>query len=61
MVEIANITPPVGINLFVVQGLFKEVRIKDLYYGVTPFLIADLVRTALLVAFPVISLWLPGR
>jgi TRAP-type C4-dicarboxylate transport system permease large subunit len=60
MVEIANITPPVGINLFVVQGLFKETRLKDLYYGVIPFLIADLVRTALLVAFPAISLCLVG-
>ena len=60
MVEIANITPPVGINLFVVQGLFKETRLKDLYQGVTPFIIADIVRTALLVAFPAISLCLVG-
>ena len=58
MVEIANISPPVGINLFVIQGLFKETRLKDLYWGVTPFLIADIIRTALLLAFPVLSLWL---
>jgi C4-dicarboxylate transporter, DctM subunit len=58
MVEIANISPPVGINLFVIQGLFKGSRIKDLYWGVTPFLIADIVRTALLVAFPFLSLCL---
>jgi len=61
MVEIANITPPVGINLFLVQGLFKETRLKDLYSGVTPFLIADIVRTAILIAFPAISLWLIGE
>jgi len=58
MVEIANISPPVGINLFVIQGLFRESRLKDLYWGVTPFLIADIVRTALLVAFPALSLCL---
>jgi len=58
MVEIANISPPVGINLFVIQGLFRESRLKDLYWGVTPFLIADIVRTALLVAFPFLSLCL---
>jgi C4-dicarboxylate transporter, DctM subunit len=61
MVEIANISPPVGINLFVIQGLFKETRLKDLYWGVTPFLIADIIRTALLLAFPVLSLWLIGK
>lgn len=61
MVEIANISPPVGINLFVIQGLFKETRVKDLYWGVTPFLIADIIRTALLLAFPVLSLWLIGK
>ena len=61
MVEIANISPPVGINLFVIQGLFKETQLKDLYWGVTPFLIADIVRTALLLAFPVLSLWLIGK
>lgn len=58
MVEIANISPPVGINLFVIQGLFRESSLKDLYWGVTPFLIADIIRTALLVAFPVLSLCL---
>ncbi|MBN2568453.1 MAG: TRAP transporter large permease [Deltaproteobacteria bacterium] len=61
IVEIANITPPVGINLFVVQGLFKETRLKDLYWGVTPFIIADVIRTALLTAFPIFSLWLIGE
>ena len=60
MVEIANITPPIGINLFVLQGLFKETRLQDLYWGVTPFIIADIIRTALLVAFPILSLWLIG-
>ncbi len=60
MVEIANISPPVGINLFVIQGLFKQSRIKDLYWGVMPFLVVDIIRTALLVTFPVLSLWLIG-
>jgi C4-dicarboxylate transporter, DctM subunit len=61
MVEVANISPPVGINLFVIQGLFRESKLKDLYWGVIPFLIVDIVRTALLVAFPILSLWLIGK
>lgn len=63
MVEIANISPPVGINLFIMQGLYKkeELPLGDLYRGVMPFLLIDVVRVVLLVAFPTLILWLPGR
>jgi C4-dicarboxylate transporter DctM subunit len=61
MGEIAVVTPPIGMNLFMMKGLFgKEATMGDIFKGVTPFVIADVVRVILLVAFPAISLWLPG-
>jgi TRAP-type mannitol/chloroaromatic compound transport system permease large subunit len=61
MGEIAVITPPIGMNLFMMKGLFgKEVTIGEIFSGVMPFVIADLIRVVLLVAFPAISLWLPA-
>jgi len=58
--EIGLITPPIGMNLFVIQGLSKDLRLLDLSIGVIPFIIADLVRVVLLAALPVLSLWLPA-
>lgn len=61
MGEIAVITPPIGMNLFMMKGLFgKEATIGEIFSGVMPFVIADLIRVVLLVAFPAISLWLPA-
>ena len=61
MGEIAVITPPIGMNLFMMKGLFgTEVMMGDIFSGVTPFVIADIIRVMLLVAFPAISLWLPA-
>ncbi len=54
------ICPPVGMNVFVVNALARDVKLGDIYRGVMPFILADVVRLALLVAFPVISLWLPS-
>lgn len=54
------ICPPVGMNVFVVNALARDVRLEDIYRGVAPFIAADMVRLALLVAFPVLSLWLPS-
>jgi C4-dicarboxylate transporter DctM subunit len=60
MGEIAVVTPPIGMNLFMMKGLFgKETTIGEIFKGVMPFVIADIVRVILLVAFPAISLWLP--
>jgi len=62
MAEIALITPPIGMNLFTTLGLLqKEATAGDLFQGVTPFIIADIIRLILLVVFPPICLWLPGR
>ena len=58
VVEIGLIAPPVGLNVYVINGLAKTVPIGESYRGVVPFLITDLLRTALLLMFPAISLWL---
>jgi C4-dicarboxylate transporter, DctM subunit len=60
VVEIGLISPPVGMNLFVLKTLIPEVTTGTVFRGVMPFMIADVVRLAILVAFPVISLWLPS-
>ena len=60
MCEVGLITPPVGINCFVVAGVVPEISIIEVYRGVIPFIIADLVAVAILIAFPQISLFLPS-
>ena len=52
------LAPPVGLNVYVVNGLAKDVPISESYKGVMPFLISDTLRTILLLFFPAISLWL---
>lgn len=59
--EIGLITPPIGMNLFVVQSTVPGLTQRTVVAGILPFILADLVRLALLVAFPVLSLWLPSR
>ncbi len=58
--EIGQITPPVGLNIFVIRGVAKDVPIGTIYRGVIPFVITDLFHLAMLVAFPQISLFLPN-
>jgi len=60
VVEIGLIAPPVGLNVYVINGLAKDVPIGESYRGVVPFLISDFIRTTLLLFFPAISLWLVG-
>ena len=52
------LAPPVGLNVYVVNGMAKDVPISESYRGVMPFLISDVLRTLLLLFFPGISLWL---
>ncbi len=52
------LAPPVGLNVYVVNGMAKDVPIAESYRGVMPFLISDTIRTTVLVIFPSISLWL---
>ncbi len=60
IVEIGMISPPVGMNLFVMNSLLPLVKLKNIFKGVWPFVMADIVRLCILIAFPAISLWLPG-
>ncbi len=60
IVELGLITPPGGMNLFVLKTTNPEYKMTDLWKGVVPFIIADLARLALLIAFPAIALWLPS-
>jgi C4-dicarboxylate transporter, DctM subunit len=62
MMELSIISPPVGLNLYVVQNL-RPVKgsINDVFIGVLPFVVAMLIFVALLIQFPAIALWLPGK
>jgi C4-dicarboxylate transporter DctM subunit len=57
VVEVGLITPPVGMNLFVIQAMAPDIRMRDTYIGVAPFVISDLTRVAILVLFPTITLF----
>jgi TRAP-type C4-dicarboxylate transport system permease large subunit len=60
VVEIGLISPPVGMNLFVLNTLLPQVQTRTIFYGVLPFIAADCVRLAILIAFPIVSLYLPS-
>lgn len=60
MAEFCLITPPIGLNCFVVAGVRPECSVQDVFRGVMPFFIADALTIAALVAMPGIVLWLPG-
>jgi C4-dicarboxylate transporter, DctM subunit len=60
IVEIGMISPPVGLNLFVINSLLPNVKLGSIYRGVWPFVMADVVRLGILIAFPAIALWLPS-
>ena len=59
VVEIGLITPPVGMNVFVLRSVLPEVPTNTMWRGVMPFVAADIVRIGVLIAFPLITLWLP--
>ncbi len=58
VVEVGLITPPVGLNLFVINAIAGSVPMSETYRGVIPFVLADLVRVVILVSLPIITLWL---
>ncbi len=60
MAELCLITPPIGLNCFVVAGVRDDISVQDVFAGVTPFFVADAITIATLVAFPGIVLWLPS-
>jgi len=60
VVEIGLISPPVGMNLFVLKTLLPQVSTGTVFRGVLPFMAADVIRLAILITFPIITLWLPS-
>ncbi|NKE46667.1 TRAP transporter large permease [Roseomonas frigidaquae] len=59
-VEVGMISPPFGLNLFVINAMAKDIPMGETYRGVLPFCLSDLARIIILVLFPALSLWLPG-
>lgn len=60
VVEVGLITPPVGMNLFIINSVARDIPITRTYRGVAPFVVTDLLRVLLLTAFPGLTLWLVG-
>ena len=58
VVEVGLITPPVGMNVFIINSMARDVPMLESFRGVLPFLISDGVRVLLLIGFPSITLWL---
>ena len=59
VVELGLITPPVGLNVFIINSLAPDVPMRETFKGVIPFFLSEIVRVALLVLFPAIALTLP--
>jgi tripartite ATP-independent transporter DctM subunit len=60
-VELGLIHPPVGMNIFVIKSVIEDVKISTIFYGVLPFIVTDLIRLVILIAFPMLALWLPSK
>jgi TRAP-type C4-dicarboxylate transport system permease large subunit len=61
VIELGLITPPIGMNVFVVKSVVKDVELWTIFAGVWPFVAAGLVALGLVIAFPEIALWLPSK
>jgi C4-dicarboxylate transporter DctM subunit len=60
-VELGLIHPPVGMNVFVIKSVVKDVSFSTIFKGVLPFVATDIIRLIILIAFPMIALWLPSQ
>jgi tripartite ATP-independent transporter DctM subunit len=60
-VELGLIHPPVGMIVFVIKSVVQDVDFTTIFKGVLPFIVTDLIRLAILIAFPIIALWLPSH
>jgi TRAP-type C4-dicarboxylate transport system permease large subunit len=61
VVELGLITPPIGMNLFVIQSVARDISMTTIYRGIFPFILVDIVRLAILVLFPWLVLFLPRQ
>jgi tripartite ATP-independent transporter DctM subunit len=59
VVEISLITPPIGLNVFILKSMLPDVPLSAIFRGIIPFFIADIIRLLLVVFFPAIAIWLP--
>lgn len=59
--ELAMITPPFGLHLFVLKGIFQDAEMNEVIFGAVPFIMAAVVILFILIAFPEIALWLPSQ
>ena len=57
---IGMITPPIGLNVYIINSLAEGVRLGESFRGIVPFLLSDFVRVAIILALPATCLWLPG-
>jgi len=60
LLEIAMLTPPIGLNVYVIKGLVPDMKLEEAFWGVTPFVVLEVITLVILILFPQISLWLPG-
>ena len=60
VVEFGLISPPVGMNLFVIKGVMQRTPLQTIWFGTLPFLLTDMIRLALIIAYPAICLFLPS-
>jgi C4-dicarboxylate transporter DctM subunit len=60
-VELGLIHPPVGMNVFVIKSVVPDLKFSTIFYGVLPFIATDLIRLVLLIAFPILALYLPSK
>lgn len=60
-VELGMITPPFGMNIFMLRAIAPKIRLGTIYRGVMPFVLVDILKIALLILFPAIALWLPAQ
>ena len=60
MIEVGMITPPIGMNVFVLFGVAGNIPLKTIFKGILPFFYADILRILLIIIFPPLTLWLPG-
>ncbi|MFD1787890.1 TRAP transporter large permease [Sphingomonas floccifaciens] len=58
--EIGFVHPPLGLNVYVIQAIGKDIPLGAIFRGIVPFLVADFVHLAMLIAFPLVTLWLPS-
>jgi len=59
--ELALITPPFGLNVFVILGVVPGLKLKTIYTGLVPFIFTDIIRLIIIIAFPILVLYLPSK